>query len=364
VVRSLFLAVGGLAFFMLSAATVADQPDPLDDLMPLIAEYPKSMREDILFLSSHLKLLAALAHRDSTVPLDPMDPLLKGWPPNVQKAALHLAKEPEVLKALQADPEGTFAMGQIYLKNRSKVLADLQKEEQQTSAATEGWAKRLGQDADAIEQMTAATAAYHKQLGGSFTADDAANFAGVELGPNQLNVTALPNPEFVEYVMNNADAYPALSNSMVSQWLGSRNSWAYDRTFQNWWGHYRNHFNENQFLAADGHRVDRLGDLARYDRKFSNDEHRWDKFDEHRQDFQRLAKQEHASKNLKQEAHDAHFKPNLGKRGEHHPAHKPEKGKHPVVKHTHPSEHKHTQHAARTHAHHAAQHHAAHHGKK
>jgi hypothetical protein len=362
--RATYFAAGVSVFLILAEQAMADEPNSIEDLMPLIAEYPKSMREDILFLSSHLKLLTALQNRDPIVPLEPMDPLLKGWPPNVQQAALKLAKEPEVLRALQADPPSTFAMGQIYLKNRTGVLADLQKEEQQTSAAVDEWTKRLGQDGEAVDQMKAAVNGYQKHLGGPNSPEDAANLAGVDLASNQFNVTALPTPGFAEYVMHNADVYPALANSMVSQWLGSRNSWAYDQSFRNWWHGYGNHFGEGQLLTADARRADRLADLARYDRKFAGDEHRWDKFDDRRNDFQHLAKLDHPPKNLKRDEHerDAHSKPNLGKKGEHHP--KPVAGKHPTVKRTRPTEHKQAQHAAKAHQYHIAQQKASHHGRK
>lgn len=351
-----------LVLLLLTAVVVADQPatnktdksDPAEELMGVVAAYPKPLRNAILTVVSHPQVLTKLESGDTK----DLGAFLKGRPMEVQNAARMLANDPDVIKLLEADPDGAAAVGKAYRQDRAKVSADLDKIEQLEGKATDEWTKRLGDDADAGNQLTQAVSAYQKKLGGSVSQADAANYAGVNLEPNnQIGVTALPTPGFNEYVMNNADQYPALANTMVSQWLGSTNTPIYDHSFNNWWNHYYRHFDENRFLAGDANRANRLGELARYDRRYANDEHRWDHFNEHRNDFHHLNNFHHAARN--DEHRDWHHKPNLGRRGEHHAEH----GRHAGVHRAHRTAHQHAHHAAHAHAHHAAHHHGGGHRK-
>lgn len=309
------------------------------DMLPILAAYPKPVREAILKLAEHPALVAKL--EKSKEP----DKLLAGQPKDVQA----LTKYPVIFKVLQEHAEATAAIGKLYAKNPKKTIEDLDKEAEAESTATDEWTKRLGGDGDAIEQLQKAIAGYQKEAGGS--AEEAANYAGVNMAGGNVNVTALPTPGFVQYTMKNADLYPALANSMTSQWLGSRNSAAYDRTFNHWWHGYENHFHDEHFLRGDEDRGNRLADLARYDKKFSKDDKRWDHFRDHAKDFPHAGKVKAPPKDHKR---DPAKKPNVPNH-EHKPAHAPEKGKHPAVHRGKASEHHQVHHAA--HAHHGGGHH-------
>lgn len=319
-----------------------DKADPGQEMLPLLAAYPKPLRQAILELSVHPALLAKLEKREAKAPLEP---LVAGLSKEVQQAAASVAKYPDILKVLQENAPATAALGKLYAKNKDKVNEQLDQEAAAESKATDEWANRLGQDGDALEQLAPAIQAYQKQLGGSVSAEDAANYAGVNLAANNVNVTALPTPGFINFAISNADAYPALANTMVSQWLGSRNSAAYDRTFSSWWGRYQNHFHDEHMLRGDENRANRLGEMARYDRNFAKDDHRWDKFQDHRKDFPHLGKVNPPPRDHKPEPGK---KPNV-KDSEHKPVHRPQPGKHPMVHRAQPSAHHQVHHAAAAH---------------
>jgi hypothetical protein len=314
----------------------------------LIATYPKDLWQPMLTLASHPVVLERLSKKESA------DAAGTGMSAEVKQAAAALAKEPEAAKALAEDKVGTAIIGRAYNADKQKVLADVTKEAEINEKATDEWTKRLGADGDAINQMTAALKAYQQQQGATLSVEDAASDAGVSMNAGSVNVNALPSPGFSSYVMNNADVYPALSDVMVSQWLGHRNSAAYDHTFNHWWDHFNHNFHDEHFFHNDEHRQDRLADAARYDKKFAKDDHRWDHFNEHRRDYDHLGKVNAPPKDHRAERN---HKPNVRGGGEHHVRHKPEAGRHPRVNRGHATHHEHAHHAARSHQHHAAHHH-------
>lgn len=321
------------------------KPPTVQEMTSLIASYPKDLWQPMLTLASHPIVLERLGKKE------PADAAVARLGPAVRQAAAVLAKEPEAAKALAEDKDGAAVIGQAYNADEQKVLADVAKEAEVEEKATDEWSKRLGSDGDAINQLTAAVKAYQQQQGATSSAEDAAAEAGVSMSGGTVNVNALPSPGFATYVMNNADVYPALSDVMVSQWLGHRNSWAYDHTFQRWHDHFNNNFHDEHFFHNDEHRQDRFADAARYDKKYAKDDHRWDHFNEHRQDYHHLGKVNPPPKDHK--ALRIH-KPNIAGGGQHHVNHKPEAGRHSQVKRGHATQHNRTHHAARTHQHHAA----------
>lgn len=323
------------------------KPPTVEEMASLIASYPKDLWEPMLTLSSHPKVLERLAKKESP------DTVTAGMSAEVKQAAVALGKEPEAAEALAGDKEGAAVIGKAYHADKQKVLAEVGKEAEVNEKATDHWTKRLSGDGDAINQMTAALKGYQQQQGATLSADDAAAEAGVSVNGGAVNVNALPSPGFSKYVMNNADVYPALSDVMVSQWLGGRNPAAYDHTFNHWHDHFNNSFHDEHFFHNDEHRQDRLADAARYDRKYANDDHRWDHFNEHRRDYEHLGKVNPPPKDHQAERN---HKPQVRGGGEHHVRHKAEAGQHPKVNRGHATHHQSTHHAARSHQHHAAHH--------
>lgn len=317
------------------------------EMTSLIASYPKELWQPMLTLSSHPRVLEGIAKKQ------PADAASAGMSPTVKQAATALAKEPEAARALADDKEGAAVIGRAYNANPQKILADVAADADVQEKATDEWSKRLGSDGDAIDQMTAAMKAYQQQLGATASAEDAAAEAGVTTSGGTLNVNSLPSPGFSNYVMNNADVYPALSDTMVSQWLGHRNSWAYDHTLNHWHDHFNNSFHDEHFFHNDEHRQDRLAEASRYDKKYAKDDHRWDHFNEHRKDYQHLGKVSPPPKDRKAERNR---KPQVQGGGQHHVNHKPEAGRHPKVNRGHATQHNRTHHAARSHQTHAAHH--------
>jgi hypothetical protein len=316
------------------------------EMVSLIGSYPKELWEPMLELASHPLVLDRLAKNE------PADVTGRIQNEAVKQAAAVLAKEPEAAKALADDRAGAMVIGKAYSADKEKVLVEVAKEAEIEENATDEWSKQLSADGDAINQLTAALKAYQNQQGAALSAEDAAAEAGVNMSGGTTIVNALPSPSFATYVLNNADIYPALSDVMVSQWLGHRNSWAYDHTFRQWWDHFHNAFHDEHFFHNDEHRADRLADAARYDRKFASEDHRWDHFNDHRTEYQHLGKVNPPPKDHEVE-HDR--KPQVHGAGEHHVQHKPEAGLHPGVHRGHASFHEHTHHAAVSH-HHVASH--------
>jgi hypothetical protein len=314
----------------------------VEEMESLIASYPKQFWEPMLTLAPHPAILNRLARKETDVAPRAGEA--------VKQAAAALGKEPEAAKALAEDSQGAMIIANAYEADKQKVLADIAKDADEQEKAADEWTKRLGSDGDAIDQLGAAVKGYQQQ-GQGFSAEDAAAEAGVNATAGAINVHALPSPGFVTYVLDNADVYPALADVMVSQWLGHRNSWAYDHAFYHWWDHFHHAFHDEHFFHHDEHRADRLSEAARYDRHFAHDEHRWDHFNDHRREYEHLGKVEPPPKDRKEE-HDR--KPHVDGGGEHFVKHKPEAGRHPAVHRTHASEHERAHHASASHHHTAA----------
>lgn len=336
--KTTIAAAWAIAFL---AAALHAQPadggkgDLMAEMESLIASYPKELWEPMLTLSGHPAVLARLAKKEPVI----------GQSPAVKAAAEALAKEPEAAKALADDRAGAATLAKAYAEDKQKVLSAIASQAQIESKATDEWAKRLGQDADAIDQLKAALKAYQQHPGATVSAEDAAAEAGVSSSGGAVQVNALPSPGFASYVMSNADVYPALSDTMVSQWLGGRNSWAYDHHFNHWWDHFHHNLDAQQFFHHDEHRADRLADAARYDRSHAKDEHRWDHFHDHRNEHQHLGKVNSPPKDHKEAA----GKPHVDHGGEHHVNRKADQ--HHQVHRGHPQPHHQTHHAAAAHHH-------------
>jgi hypothetical protein len=314
-----------------------------------LAQYPKVVREAILVMLNQPKLLQQLAGDNVD-----LDKALKGRKPEVAAAARIVAKYPKVLMLLIDHPEALALAGKAYADDKKKAIDFLDQEESDHQKGASEWSLRLEGDQVALEEIQKAAAAYAKRSGTSLTD------TGISSSGNEIIVHSKPAPAFVSYVMDEADSYPALSNVMVSQWLSSRNSAAYDRTFHHWWNRYHMHFHDS-LLHPDKTRFHRLAELARYDRRFAHIEwaHRYDKFHEHAKDFPHLTKL--PPRDSKYKALELHQKPDH--RDSHAPGKDPfkpvHKGKHATV-HLRPPSHDHHMH----HAHAGHLHHIQHHGGK
>ncbi len=345
---------GPLAMLLGIAVFAADEPALVGpDILRVLAAYPKPIREAILELANHPDLVKKLDPKGKGI-----DKALAGQPDAVQKAGQLLAKEPEVLMLLQDDPDAYAPAAKQFAKDRIKIAAQMDDEEKQDAKAVDEWGLRLDEDQEALQQLEAASAAYAKQPGG--TVDDAGISAGATA--SEVNVHTLPTPGFVNYAMANADKYPALANTMTSQWLSSRNSASYDGAFHQWWGARENYFHDS-LLHKDADRGQRLGELAHFDRQHASEDasKRYRDFDKHAKDFPGLAKLPKHDPNHKPLAHDRKPDHKDGHPAGKDPNRKPYKGDHKKVHRKPPSHHQHMHHAKAGHHHHAKAHH--HHGK-
>jgi hypothetical protein len=163
--------------------------------------------------------------------------------------------------------------------------------------------KRLESDQVALKQLQNAANAFAMKSGAS--SEDSGNQAA----SGKVVFFQLPTPNFIEYVMANADVYPALCNVMVSQWLSRGNPPAFDHTFRFWWSRYHTYFRDS-FLHPDADRFHRLSELAIYERKFAHLEaaQRFEKFQEHAKEYAHLSK--HHSIDSKRTLLGLHEKPN------------------------------------------------------
>jgi hypothetical protein len=337
-----FNLVAGLSF-----TAAAPDSDAAQHQLQTVAQYPKAVREAILELLDKPELLKKLAEEKD------MDKLLKDQKPPAANAARTLAKHPEVIKLLNDHPTALAEAAKAYAGDKKKVIELLDAEEKENDVATDEWSQRLEGDQAALDQLLKASAAYVKQpnvspfdTGFTGTGDD-------------VTIYTQPSPPFINYVMTNADVYPALFNLMVSQWLSSKNTVAYDRTFYHWWDRYHRYFHDS-LLRYDDERIHRLTELARYDKKYVNEDvvHRYEKFNDRIKDYHYLAKLPKHDPNVK--PLPLHHKPVEHK--DRHPIAKDphktvHKGAHVKVHHKHPSHEHHVHHAHAGHHHHV-QHHA------
>jgi hypothetical protein len=332
----------------------ADSVAPL--ILPVLAGYPKPIRGAILELSTDPILLAKLAEN----PKAPLAPLLVGKSKVIQDAATMLSQYPDILKVLQSHERETVEIGSTYLKDRQRILDQLEDEVKAGEAAVDAWVERLEGEPEALEQLTRAVAEFQTAKAKEMNAADAAILAGVAIESDNIAVVALPTPMFINYAMSNADAHPALANHLVGHWLSSRNTVAFDHALNHWWGQHHEHFHHS-LLENDGNRAHRLAEMAKFNRTFAKDAKRWDKLKDHHKEFPHLSKAKLAAKGFKG---DRNKKPPVKE-----PPHKASGAKGKGAKHAHrakPTHHQHVHHATASHAHHAASHknHAASHKKR
>jgi len=341
--------IAGIAFPAVGAEREDNAPTesaaPL--ILPVLAGYPKPVRDAILEMSTEPILLAKVEKKD---PKAPLAPLLTGKAKGIQDAATTLSRYPDILKVLQSHAPETAEIGIAYVRDKQRLLEQLEEELKAGEAAVEAWVARLDGEPEALEQLGKALEEFQKLKAKDMNAADASNLAGVAIDGGNVNVFAFPTPMFINFAMGNADAYPLLANQMVGHWLSGRNTVAYDNAFNHWWGQYHHHFHHS-LLASDENRMHRLADMARYNRKFSKDPKRWDKFHDHHKDFAHLSKAKPAAKGFKG---DRNKKPPVKE-----PAHKASRAGGKGQKHAHrakPTAHQHVHHATASHSHHAASH--------
>jgi len=347
----------GLAAILAAAGLgVAADPSAEDtaEVLHTLAAYPKPAREAILDLVGKPDLLKKLDPKGKDA-----EKVLAGQPEPIQKAARLLLKEPEVLELLQDDPDSYATVAKEFAKDRAKVSGTMDQMEKDDDKATDDWSARLEDDQAAFDQLVQAQAAFAKMSGG------AAEDAGISGSGTDINIHSLPTPNFVNYVMANADKYPSLSDTMTSQWLSGKNSAGYDGAFHSWWHNYEGHFHDS-LLKHDEHRADRLGELARFDHQHAGVDRskRYDNFEKHHKENPNLAKLPRHDPNHRPLAH--HQKPDH--KDGHAAGKNPHKREHKGPRHkAHRkpgSDHHRMHHAKAGHHHHAHHHHHGGKGKK
>jgi hypothetical protein len=343
------LIVFGLGAVLAGGALTADaDTEATRHELRTVAQYPRPVRKAILEILNQPQLLGKLGDAAN------LERTLKGQKPAAVDAARVVVQYPPLLQLLKDSPEALAHAAKAYADDKAKVIEQLDQWERDNELAIGEWSQRLEGDQVALEQIQSAATAFTKQPGVS------PMDVGLQWASAEATVYRLPTPRFITYVMDNADAYPAVANVMVSQWLTTNNGAAYDRTFYHWWGRYRPYFHDN-LLTPDADRFHRLSELARYERRFSSLDasHRFDHFGEHSREFSHLSK--HHSVDLKRAPLGIHEKPHH--KDPHAPGHDPHKlahkGGHTKVHHKPPSHQHHMHHALAGHQHHV-QHHGGH----
>jgi hypothetical protein len=333
-----------------AAAAAETEEQAIQHQLRTLAQYPKLVRQAILEV---LNLPEVLTKLDGKGPA--------AGNPAVQDSARLLAKYPDVVKLLIDRPEVLVLGAKAYADNKSKTIAILDQIETDNATAVEEWSKRLAPDAEAVAQLKQAAVAYAK-LPGTSVHDTGFTTAG-----EVIKIHGHPSPAFIDHVMTHADRYSAAAHVMASQWLSSKNTAAYDRTFHHWWARHEHNFHHT-LLRNDEHRADRLAELAKFHGKYGHvkAEERHAKFHEHIKDYPHLGNlKKHDPKKHTARA-GMHEKPNhkdghaAGKDPRHAGAGKVQ---HEVRREAGSHDH-HMHHAMAGHQHHA-QHHAPHQkGKK
>jgi len=329
--------------------------DAKAELLRIIAAYPKPEREAILEVLNNPDFLKKLDPK--SVDLANLAKILAGQPEGLRKAIELLAANPEIVDLLQDDPDYYLGVAREFAKDRPKIIALMEQVEKDDAKAVEEWTIRLEENQAALDQLQKAATAFAAQPGGNVLDSGFSAVANTPANAPAVNVHTLPTPLFIRYVMANADKYPDLSNTMVSQWLSSNNPASYDASFQNWWGR-RGNFLHDTLLKKNADRSNRLAELAKFDRQHANVDvsKRYEQLNQKAKDFPHLAKlpkpdpkRQPLAQNQKPKHRDPHP---AGK--DPHP--KPHKGTHTKAHHKH-SPHHHLHHGKAGHHHHANKHH-------
>jgi hypothetical protein len=258
------------------AFAVEHAPDAETARLHSLAAFPKPLREALLELASHPEVVQKLQPGASALE---RARALEGLPAPVTQAAALLLENPDVLQLLRDYPDDYEPAARTYVGERVKVAAAMDEFEKADELAVDEWIQRLAADDEARDQMRLAAAAFARQPGAAPEAPglaagrkDKEKDKDKEKAREQdepVVVQMMPAPAFNNYVMDNADMYPALASALLGQWLSYGNPYVYDWWWHHWWHRYHRHFHHS-LLKHDHHRGHRLAELARLERERSH----------------------------------------------------------------------------------------------
>ena len=182
--------------------------------------YPQPVRKALLELAQHPELVVKLLFFTETLdkPVIKLYEVLGSYPKEVQDAGRLMVFYPDVLKIMQEYLVLTGLIGKVYQDDKAKVLQQVtlmaEKAKKGYDEAIDTWAERLDDNPEAVEQLLAALKAYADQTGRSEQlVDDDTGMAVSEAG--ELEVSGLPDVNFVTYTLDNSEQYPYLTEEML-----------------------------------------------------------------------------------------------------------------------------------------------------
>jgi len=181
--------------------------------------YPQEVREAVLELAQHPELVVKLLFftKTSDKPVNKLYEVLGSYPKEAQEAGKLMVNYPDVLKIMQAHLTLTGLMGAVYQNDKATVLELVnlmaEKAKKGHDEAIDAWAERLDDNPEAVEQLLAALKAYADETGQSEELSDDTGAAVTDA--NELEISGLPDVNFVTYTLDNSEQYPYLTEEML-----------------------------------------------------------------------------------------------------------------------------------------------------
>jgi len=181
--------------------------------------YPQAVREALLELAQYpdlvVKLLFFTERPDK--PVSKLYEVLGSYPKEVQEAGKLMVYYPDVLKIMQEHLTLTGLMGAVYQNDKAKVRELVnqmaEKAKKGHDEAIDAWAERLDNNPEAVEQLLAALKAYGDETGQLEQLPDDTGAAVSDAG--ELEISGLPDVNFVTYTLDNSEQYPYLTEEML-----------------------------------------------------------------------------------------------------------------------------------------------------
>ncbi len=184
-----------------------------------VLQYPQDVWKSMLELAQYPELVVKLSFFTGTAdkPVAKLYEVLGSYPKEVQEAAKLMVYYPDVLGVMEEHLVLTGLIGAVYQNDKGKVLEVVSQMAEQAGQeherAVDTWVERLENNPESAEQLLAACKAYADETG---QPEQLANETGAAVSEaNEVQVSGLPDANFVTYVLDNSQEYPSLTEEML-----------------------------------------------------------------------------------------------------------------------------------------------------
>ncbi|MHC4159094.1 MAG: hypothetical protein ACYSSO_08450 [Planctomycetota bacterium] len=218
-----------------------------------VLQYPQDVWKAMLELAQYPDLVVKLSFFTDTAdkPVAKLYEVLGSYPKEVQEAAKLMVYYPDVLGVMEEHLVLTGLIGAVYQNDKDKVLQVVSQMAKQAGQEHEGavdkWVERLENNPESVEQLSAACKAYADETG---QPEQLASETGAAVSEaNEVQVSGLPDANFVTYVLENSQEYPYLTEEMLEYFEDYYDDDYYDR-YYGYPGHYPYYYQPSPVLDA------------------------------------------------------------------------------------------------------------------